>query len=111
MLRVINEQDVQAALAVQHALPDIARAVDVVTAAISQGGRVFYIDAGSSGRLAALDAAECPPTFGAPASMFEALVGRTGVYCARYRRGLGSKWTHAVRARSAQVGPRVAYRR
>jgi N-acetylmuramic acid 6-phosphate etherase len=64
--RVINREDQKVALAVERALPQIALAIDAVAAAISSGGRLIYAGAGTSGRLAALDAAECPPTFNTP---------------------------------------------
>jgi N-acetylmuramic acid 6-phosphate etherase len=63
MARVINAEDATVALAVTHALPKIARAIDLVAAALRRGGRLIYVGAGTSGRIAALDALECPPTF------------------------------------------------
>jgi N-acetylmuramic acid 6-phosphate etherase len=60
--------------AVAGALPEIARAVDAIAQALRQGGRLFYVGAGTSGRLAALDAAELPPTFGVPARMVQAVI-------------------------------------
>lgn len=65
MLECINREDQQVALAVQQALPQIAALVDGIVARMKQGGRVFYIGAGTSGRLGVLDASELPPTFGA----------------------------------------------
>lgn len=61
--RVINREDHKVAVAVERALPQIARAIDAIAEAIGSGGRLIYAGAGTSGRLAALDAAECPPTF------------------------------------------------
>jgi N-acetylmuramic acid 6-phosphate etherase len=61
--RLINSEDATVALAVSRALPQIARAIDQVAAALHQGGRLIYVGAGTSGRIAALDAVECPPTF------------------------------------------------
>lgn len=63
MLRVINEEDKKVALAVEAALPQIAAATDAITAKLSDGGRLFYTGAGTSGRLGVLDASECPPTY------------------------------------------------
>ena len=60
--------------AVSGALPAIARAVDAIARALQQGGRLFYVGAGTSGRLAALDAAELPPTFGTPPRMVQAVI-------------------------------------
>lgn len=61
--RVINQEDKKVANAVESALPQIAQAIDAIADAIRSGGRLIYAGAGTSGRLAALDAAECPPTF------------------------------------------------
>jgi N-acetylmuramic acid 6-phosphate etherase len=61
--RLINAEDATVALAVTRALPQIARAIDQVSAALRRGGRLIYVGAGTSGRIAALDAVECPPTF------------------------------------------------
>lgn len=66
MLQVINEQDRLVAEAVAAALPAIARAVDLTVERMRRGGRLFYIGAGTSGRLGVLDASECPPTFNVP---------------------------------------------
>ncbi|SKC31579.1 N-acetylmuramic acid 6-phosphate etherase [Photobacterium piscicola] len=64
MLKVINNEDKKVALAVEQTLPAIAQAVDAIATAFSQGGRLIYIGAGTSGRLGILDASECPPTYG-----------------------------------------------
>lgn len=61
--RLINHEDKKVALAVEQALPQIAQAIDAIAGAIANGGRLIYVGAGTSGRLAALDASECPPTF------------------------------------------------
>jgi len=61
--RITNDEDATVAVAVRRALPQIARAIDLVAAALRKGGRLIYVGAGTSGRIAALDAAECPPTF------------------------------------------------
>lgn len=74
MLAVINQEDKKVALAVEAILPDIARAVDAITAAFSCGGRLIYCGAGTSGRLGILDASECPPTFGTPRGQVTGLI-------------------------------------
>lgn len=61
--RIINAEDAKVAAAVKRALPQIARAINLIAAALSEGGRLIYVGTGTSGRLAALDAVECPPTF------------------------------------------------
>lgn len=72
VLRMINEEDRTVPAAVAQALPELASAVDLGVAAIMSGGRVHYVGAGTSGRLATLDAAELVPTFNAPADWFVA---------------------------------------
>ena len=74
MLRVINAEDRKVADAVASEIPAIARAVDAIVASFRQGGRLFYIGAGTSGRLGVLDASECPPTFGVPAGMVQGII-------------------------------------
>jgi N-acetylmuramic acid 6-phosphate etherase len=74
ILRVIHREDASVTRAVAGALPAIARAVDAIAGALQQGGRLFYVGAGTSGRLAALDAAELPPTFGMPSRMVQAVI-------------------------------------
>jgi N-acetylmuramic acid 6-phosphate etherase len=61
--RIINTEDAKVAVAVRRVLPQIAHAIDVIAAALSKGGRLIYVGTGTSGRIAALDAVECPPTF------------------------------------------------
>ncbi|MGA9355517.1 MAG: N-acetylmuramic acid 6-phosphate etherase [Terriglobales bacterium] len=61
--RIINREDAKVAGAVARSLPQIAKAIDLITEAFSKGGRLIYVGTGTSGRIAALDAAECPPTF------------------------------------------------
>lgn len=74
ILRILNREEAQVAPAVRRELPKIARAVDAIVEAFRHGGRLFYIGAGTSGRLAVLDAAECPPTFGTPPGMVQAVI-------------------------------------
>ena len=61
--RIINAEDAKVAAAVKGALRQIAHAIELIAAALSQGGRLIYVGTGTSGRIAALDAVECPPTF------------------------------------------------
>ena len=61
--RIINHEDAKIAAAVKKALPEIAIVIDIVARSLRDGGRLIYVGAGSSGRIAALDASECPPTF------------------------------------------------
>jgi N-acetylmuramic acid 6-phosphate etherase len=74
MLGVMNDEDARVAAAVRAELPVIARAVDIIAERFSKGGRLFYIGAGTSGRLGVLDASECPPTFSVPADLVQGLI-------------------------------------
>jgi N-acetylmuramic acid 6-phosphate etherase len=74
ILRAIHGEDSTVARAVARAIPAIARAVDAITLSLKHGGRLIYVGAGTSGRLAALDAAEIPPTFGTPPRMVQAVI-------------------------------------
>lgn len=64
--QAMNRENAFSVAALEPVLPKVAEAIEVIAEAFSQGGRLFYIGAGTSGRLAVADAAECPPTFGTP---------------------------------------------
>jgi N-acetylmuramic acid 6-phosphate etherase len=83
IVRLMNEEDAGVARAVEKVLPRVARAVDEILERLKAGGRLFYIGTGTSGRLGVLDAAECPPTFGVPPEMVQAVIA--GGYEAVYR--------------------------
>ena len=74
MLRVINDEDATIAAAVKAELPRIAEAVDAIAERFTRGGRLFYVGAGTSGRLGVLDASECPPTFSVSPDLFVGLI-------------------------------------
>ncbi len=74
ILRLINEEDATVARAVRKELPYIARAVEMAVDTFNDGGHLFYIGAGTSGRLGVLDAAECPPTFGTDPRMIRGVI-------------------------------------
>jgi N-acetylmuramic acid 6-phosphate etherase len=74
ILRLINAEDKKVPLAVDKEIPYIAKAVEIVVEAFRAGGRLFYIGAGTSGRLGVLDASEIPPTFGAPPEMVQGII-------------------------------------
>src|SRR6478672_4718852 len=74
MLTVINEEDQTVPRAVATQLPVIAQAIDEIAARFEKGGRLFYIGAGTSGRLGVLDASECPPTFSVPPTLVQGLI-------------------------------------
>jgi N-acetylmuramic acid 6-phosphate etherase len=74
ILEVINREDHKVAPIVKKELPYIAKAVDIIVESFKKGGRLFYIGAGTSGRLGVLDAAECPPTFGTDPEMVQGMI-------------------------------------
>ncbi len=74
MLAVINDEDAKVAAAVRAELASIAKAVDEIASRFQRGGRLFYVGAGTSGRLGVLDASECPPTFSVPAELVQGLI-------------------------------------
>ena len=74
IVSIINNEDKKVPLAVEKILPEIAALVDDIVAAFKKGGRLFYIGAGTSGRLGVLDASECPPTYGVEPGMVQGLI-------------------------------------
>lgn len=74
MLRVMNDEDRKVAEAVGAEIPQIAKAVDGIVEAFRKGGKLFYIGAGTSGRLGVLDAAECPPTFNVSPDLVQGII-------------------------------------
>lgn len=83
VLRLMNEEDAQVAPAVAQVLPEITLAVEGIVARLNNGGRLFYIGTGTSGRLGVLDASECPPTFGVSPDLIQGVIA--GGYDACYR--------------------------
>lgn len=82
ILRALNREDATVPRAVAREIPTITRAADTMVRAIRAGGRIFYIGAGTSGRLATLDAAEIPPTFGVSSKLFQPIIagGRRALF-------------------------------
>lgn len=82
ILEIMNTEDHKVPIAVRQEIPYIEEAVDILVDAFRAGGRLFYIGAGTSGRLGILDASECPPTFGTPPEMVQGLIagGRAAVF-------------------------------
>ena len=74
LLRIVNDEDRRVADAVAQELPRIAEAVDGIVARLGGGGRLFYIGAGTSGRLGVLDASECRPTFNVPDGLVQGII-------------------------------------
>ncbi|MGJ9457670.1 N-acetylmuramic acid 6-phosphate etherase [Oceanobacillus sp. CF4.6] len=74
MLKLMNEEDKKVAEAVEMVLPKVEVAVERIVTALSKGGRLFYVGAGTSGRLGVMDASECPPTFMSPPEMVQTVM-------------------------------------
>src|SRR5579864_8864891 len=74
ILKIINAEDALVANAVAAAIPQITKVVDTATESIRAGGRIIYVGTGTSGRIAVVDAAECPPTFGVPPEWIQAVM-------------------------------------
>jgi len=74
LVRIINREDAKVAAAVRTALPQIAQAIDIIADRLRSGGRLIYVGAGTSGRIAALDASECPPTFSTDPHMVQFII-------------------------------------
>ncbi|HZH30640.1 MAG TPA: N-acetylmuramic acid 6-phosphate etherase [Pyrinomonadaceae bacterium] len=83
IVRLMNEEDALVAEAVGRTLTEVARAVEGIVVRLREGGRVFYVGTGTSGRLGVLDAAECPPTFGVSPELVQGIIA--GGYEACYR--------------------------
>ena len=74
IVKIMNAEDAKIAEIVNHSLPEIAKAVELIEKHLKDGGRLFYIGAGTSGRLGVIDASECPPTFGTHSEEVQALI-------------------------------------
>ena len=74
MLITISNEDATIAERVRDEIPAIAKAVDAIYERVAKGGRLFYMGAGTSGRLGVLDASECPPTYGVPRDMVQGII-------------------------------------
>ena len=73
-LRLINDEDQKVAIAVREVLSEVARTIDKIAPRMANGGRLFYIGAGTSGRLGVVDASECPPTFGVAPELVQGII-------------------------------------
>ena len=97
IVRLMNREDRKVAAAIGSALPAIARAVDLIVDALRSGGRLIYVGAGSSGRIAVLDAAECSPTFGTSPKLVQALIAGGGPAITRAVEGAEDSQANAAR--------------
>ena len=112
MARLVISANYDAVRAVENSAAAIAQAVDAIVCAFENGGRLFYIGAGTSGRLGVLDAAECPPTFGVPYDQVQGIIagGNERMFRAgeneedNYEKGCEAIAEHGVTARDVVVG-------
>src|SRR6185503_20758691 len=74
LVRLLHAENYVVAKSVDGALDDIARAVETIADRLERGGRLFYVGAGTSGRLGVLDASECPPTFGVSSETVQGII-------------------------------------
>ncbi|HPI11776.1 MAG TPA: N-acetylmuramic acid 6-phosphate etherase, partial [Catalimonadaceae bacterium] len=74
LLKIINKEDHSVPVAISKVLPEIELLVEAIASRLKEGGRLFYIGAGTSGRLGIVDASECPPTYGVPHGMVVGLI-------------------------------------
>lgn len=101
MLRIINREDQKVAAAVEDTLPEIAKAVDIIAGQLENGGRLFYLGAGTSGRLGILDASECPPTYGTDPGLVLGLIA--GGTSAMFRAKEGAEDDPALAGKDLQA--------
>ena len=107
IVEIISAEDSLVAPAVAKERDRIAAAVDLVAEAFRQGGRLFYVGAGTSGRLGVLDASECPPTFGAPSAMVQGIIAGGPAALVRSAEGAEDRADEGREAVSRKrVGPR-----
>ena len=74
LVTAMNREDAVVPRAIRRVLPQIAKAVDMIAARLAEGGRLIYVGSGTSGRIGALDASECPPTFNTSPEMVQFLI-------------------------------------
>src|SRR5437016_3025933 len=103
--RLMNREDRRAVAAVGRVTPRIAAAVALITRALSTGGRLVFVGAGTSGRLGVLEAAECPPTFGTPRRLVQAIIAGGHAAVFRSREGAEDDARAAARAVGTRVRP------
>lgn len=116
MLKIMSDENYNAARAVEKAIPQITKAADVIADAFANGGRLFLLGAGTSGRLGIMDAAECPPTYGVPIETVQGIIagGNSSVFVASEgaedsaESGEADIISHGVREGDVLVGISVA---
>ncbi len=116
MVRIIQNENVNAAMSIEKALGSIERAIDAIAARMAKGGRLFYMGCGTSGRLGIVDASECPPTYGVPHGLVVGIIAggdgaiRKAAEGAEdsYEAGYGDISSHNVTALDSIIGISVA---
>jgi len=88
LVELFNQEDLYTIKAIEQAKVELAKAIEMITTALSHGGRLFYVGAGTSGRLGVLDAAECPPTFCTPPELVQAIIAGGEAALVRSSEGL-----------------------
>jgi N-acetylmuramic acid 6-phosphate etherase len=100
MLQIINQEDKKVAYAIEKILPQIADAIDCITMHLKNDGRLFYLGAGTSGRLGILDAVECPPTYGTAPDLVQGIIA--GGYNAIFKSREGTEDSEILAAQDLQ---------
>jgi N-acetylmuramic acid 6-phosphate etherase len=102
ILKIINDEDKKVAHAVEQEIPHIARAVELIVKAFVNGGRLFYVGAGTSGRMGVLDASECPPTYGVGFDMVQGIIAGGDAAMFRAQEGAEDKRENGAREMDAR---------
>ncbi len=97
MIKIINKEDAKVSTAVKSELKHIAKAIDLIVKAIKSGGRLFYVGAGTSGRLAVIDAAEMPPTFGTDPKLVQAIIAGGNKTVFRSQEGVEDREVESIK--------------
>jgi N-acetylmuramic acid 6-phosphate etherase len=107
VLQLINDEDAKVSLAVREEIPHIEKVCEKLVELLKNGGRLFYVGAGTSGRLGVIDAAECPPTFGTPVAMIQAIIAGGNEAVFRSQEGAEDKEDRgALEVALQRVGPK-----
>lgn len=96
LVELFCREDLEPQRAVQRAAPELSRAIEAIASRLRQGGRLFYIGAGTSGRLGVLDAAECPPTFCSPPELVQGVLAGGAPALLRSSEGLEDLWERGI---------------
>lgn len=109
LLRTINREDASVAAAVAAAIPEIEKVARAIVSRLKKGGRLFYVGAGTSGRLGVLDASEMPPTYGVPHTLIQGLIAGGLPALTRSQEGAEDDGNAGVKdIRRKRIGPKDA---